>query len=323
MKITPEYNNNAFIVPGSVVELLCSASQCPPLEPLMYALSHKDFSASRASSELGIGEDEFTSSLVEWEKLGVISLSGKLKRTTSRSAKRSADTESEKHKKVLQHSTLPTYTTEETARFLEGNSHTAEIIDSCENIIGKIFTTAETGIIVGLLDHLSLTGEYILLLFAHAKKMGKDSVRYIERLAIDLVDRDITTYASLEEELSRTELTESTVGHVRTLFGLGSRALTKKEHKMVRDWCITWSFDSDVISKAYEITANSTGSASIPYANAILSNWHDAGLKTAEDVDAYIEASRKDQSNRSADGKDSSFDTDDFFEAALKRSYGE
>ena len=173
-----------------------------------------------------------------------------------------------------------------------------------------------------MLDHLSLSGEYIMLLFAHAVKMGKKSVRYIEKLALSLVDRDITTYAELEEELARRELTESTLKEVRRLFGIGSRAFTAKEQQIVRNWCVTWNFGIDVITRAYEITANSTGDASFPYANAILSSWHDAGLCSAEEVDAYIEQQNaKRVSDKSADNS-SSFDTDDFFEAALKRSYG-
>ena len=339
MKITPHYNDSAFIVPGSVIDRLTDKN-APPVAPLLYALSKSDFTVSSAAAELGITEDEFISAVTEWERAGVVTVSeqdGNAKRThkhteTRRAAKKTGDNgresgssmNSPEAKPYKLSSALPTYTTEETAKFLEDNKRTAEIIDSCENIIGKIFTTAETSIIVGMLDHLSLSGEYILLLFAHAVKMGKRSVRYIEKLALSLADRDITTYAELEEELARMELTESTLVGVRRMFGIGRRAFTAKEQQMVRDWCVSWSFGLDVIGMAYEITANSTGDASLPYANKILSSWHDAGLRTAAEVDAYISKKNEERAAaKHAESQTSSFDTDDFFEAALKRSYGD
>ena len=49
------------------------------------------------------------------------------------------------------------------------------------------------------------------------------------------------------------------------------------------------------------------------YTNKILENWHTSGVKTVEDAENTI-AKNKDRLSMS------SFDTDDFFEAALKRS---
>jgi len=51
------------------------------------------------------------------------------------------------------------------------------------------------------------------------------------------------------------------------------------------------------------------------YANAILENWYASGLKTVKDVEAQEEQRSK------AVPSGSSFSTDSFFEAALKRSY--
>ena len=58
--------------------------------------------------------------------------------------------------------------------------------------------------------------------------------------------------------------------------------------------------------------------ASLPYANSVLERWFKEGHRTLED----IEMSYK----KNAEGKgagESSFDTDDFFEAAIKRALGD
>jgi DnaD/phage-associated family protein len=73
-----------------------------------------------------------------------------------------------------------------------------------------------------------------------------------------------------------------------------------------------------ILSNAYEITVDSTSKPSIPYANSILERWYAEGYRTLEDVDAALaEYKRK----KAGDG--SSFDVDEWFEAALKRTYGE
>lgn len=330
MKAIPQYGTRAFIVPFSVISELKSAAKAQT-DVILYVLANDEFDPKAAASELGITLSEFKDALSYWADLGIIELSGAHARKTSSSdssKKKNLDLPTKPVKK-LQASTLPSYTTSEIAEFLEGNAATAEIIDSCENIIGKIFTTAETSIVIGLMDHLSLSGEYILLLFAHAARMDKKSVRYVEKLAISFVDRDITKYSELESELESIELTESAMRRVRNLFGVGNRSFTPKEKAMITDWCVTWSFSSEMIEKAYEITADSTGEASLKYANAVLENWFNEGVTTVEQVNARAEEFEKNrkpvQKSKAKQGGVStpfkpSFD-DDFFEAAVRRSY--
>ncbi len=333
MKIVPIYGKSAFIVPSSAVDRLNEADR-DTLACLMYVLANPDFSISAASSKLGIDEADFITALRFWEEAGVIETKsrGKTKSKsdddTKQKKKTSAEGESSAAKRRMT-SRLPSYTTDEVARFLEQNSSTAELIDTCENIIGKIFTTAETEIVIGMLDHLSLSEDYIMLLFAHAAKIDKKSVRYIEKMALGFVDRDITKYSELEAELASAEAVESSVHHVRSLFGIGGRALTAKEKKMITDWCVTWGYSDEIITKAYEITANATGDASLSYANAILNNWHSAGLKTIEEIDEYsADFDKKKNQSRVNKNKgtsstpfESSFDTDEFFEDAVRRSF--
>ena len=78
-----------------------------------------------------------------------------------------------------------------------------------------------------------------------------------------------------------------------------------------------YGFSRELIRHAYETTIAKAKEPSLSYANAVLESWYAKGLKTPEDVDA-AEAER----NQGTVQK-TSFATDDFFEAALKRSYAE
>ena len=63
---------------------------------------------------------------------------------------------------------------------------------------------------------------------------------------------------------------------------------------------------------AYDLTIDKTGKPSLAYCAKIVENWLCNGIRTAKDA--------KTVENTRVDGE-SSFDTNDFFEAALQRSY--
>lgn len=76
-------------------------------------------------------------------------------------------------------------------------------------------------------------------------------------------------------------------------------------------------FSRDIITKAYEITVTNTKEPSINYTNAILEKWYAAGYKTIADIEAAEEKRSKSKNTAS------SFSVDDFYEAALMRSYND
>jgi len=217
--------------------------------------------------------------------------------------------------RVIAEKGLPTYNTEELSGILARRKELSQLIDDCQQAFGKIFNTNEIGIIAAMTDYLGLDGEYILLLLTHCRNMEKKSLRYAEKMAVTLHDEGVHGAKELEERLHNIEMMAGAIGRVRTMFGIGSRALTKKEKGMLENWICKMKYDEDVLTLAYETTVNATSDPSIPYANAILERWFAEGYKTAADVEQAL-ADYKRKKNG-----DSSFDVDEFFEAALRRSY--
>ena len=205
---------------------------------------------------------------------------------------------------------LPNYTSTELAELLEKRVGVRTLVNEAQQILGKMFNPSEINILVGMYDYLGLSEESILLLLAHCRNIGKIRLRSIEKYAYSLVDRDITTPAALEEEFRTVEAMYSFEGKIRTMFGMGSRSLTTRESKMLRAW-VSYGYDEEIVRRAYEITVAATNKPSFPYANSILERWHAEGLKTAEEIDRAIsEGAPKEEE-------------DDFFEAALQRSFRE
>ncbi len=222
---------------------------------------------------------------------------------------------------------LPTYTSVELAELMEKRAGVRTMVDEAQRILGKMFNPSEINILVGMLDYLGICEEGILMILAHCKRIGKTNLRAIEKFAYTCVDKGITEPGALEEEFKTLEALHSFEGQVRTLFGMKSRALTSKESKMLRAW-VSFGYDIEIVRRAYEMTVNATNEPSVAYANAILERWNADGLHSAEEIDRAMEEQRSKKTGKAgASQKETvlgnSFDTDDFFEAALKRSFRE
>ena len=236
----------------------------------------------------------------------------------------SAPAEAPARKKLQRADELPNYTSGELAELLEARASVRVLIDEAQQILGKMFNPNDVNIMVGMLDYLGMTEECILLLLAHCKKIGKSNLRAIEKYAYSMVDKGINDAESMEEEICRVEAMHTYEGEIRALFGMKSRALTSKESKMLAAW-LSFGYDINIVRMAYEITVNATGEASLPYTNAILEKWNANAWKTASEIEAGMNAEREKREGVANNQKElgNSFDTDDFFEAALQRGFRE
>ncbi len=235
-------------------------------------------------------------------------------------------------KKVARADALPEYTSDEIANILEKNTELSTLIDECQRIMGKMFNIHEVNVLIGLVDYLDLTCDYIMLLLTYCVSHGKKTLHYAEKTAFGFYDSGITTVEALSAELQRRENVASVEGKIRTLFGLGGRALTTKEKKEISAWINDWGFSFEIIEKAYETTVDATGGASLHYANSVLERWNAEGIRTLEQITASAEkfeaekaqkkTKKSPKSKGESENQNSSFDTDEFFEAAIRRSLG-
>ena len=184
-----------------------------------------------------------------------------------------------------------------------------------ENVLGKAFTAQDYNNVMQLKSYFKFSDEYILLLLAHCAEVEKASWAYIRKTATALYDEGISSYSKLEAHFANRHNKRSLEYKIRKLLGIGEREFTKSEKSHIDKW-IGLKTPFELITKAYEITIDKcSGKFSYPYMAKILDNWHTNGIKTAEDVEKSLESYQAKQKLSM-----STFDTDDFFEAALKRS---
>ena len=259
-----------------------------------------------------------------WAERGVLLLDGAIP-TMATVSDAAEKPRKQKRELIRRADELPNYTTTEITELMEKRASVRTLINEAQQIIGKMFNPSDVNIMIGMLDYLGMSEESILTVLAYCKQIGKTNLRAVEKFAYTLVDRGITEPAALEEEFRLQDAVRSFEGEIRRLFGMNDRALTTKESRQLRQWA-TFGYGIEIVRRAYELTIQATQKPSVDYTNGILERWNSEGLKTEEQIDSYLEK-RKNEQN--AKGKTmqptlgNSFDTDDFFEAALQRSFRE
>ena len=308
------YGQGVIVLPEAVNSALPSAKKTDIIV-LITLLSDMSADVPTLAEKCSVSEDAVEKAIAFWRGAGILAFE-------QEEAPVKEEKTAEKPKKVGKREdlgTLPNYSSTEIAGMVENDREVALMIDECERALGKMLRVGEIAKIVALRDYLGFSPDYITALCTYCAQIGKNSVRYLETTAISLYDDGITDKETLEEHLRKAQEKHELEVQIRSLFGMNmTRALTTKEKKFIESWTQTMGFNIEVIKIAYEITIDKINEPSLNYANAILESWNVNGLKTEEEVRARM-AAEAEAKGEPAAGK--SFDSTDFFEAALRRSY--
>lgn len=227
---------------------------------------------------------------------------------------------------VVENGDMPSYGTGELADLFERRRISAEFMDEAQRVYGKTFNSYETGIVAGMIDRLDLDEEAVLAILSYVAGLGRKPLRYAEKLAMALFDDGYTTTHQIVDRIALLERSKELNYKVRQLFGMANRELSRSEKAMLEKWTQKLGYELEVIRLAYDITVDATHEPAPKYANAILENWYNAGLRTEADVEAYLAQQRaqKEEKNKTESAESGkSYELDEFFEAALQRSLEE
>ncbi len=299
MKINVKYSGKIINLPSGVAEFAPEASReelavIISLFSDIEVLSDFDKYISVFSEKLGIGIERIQRALKFWAEKGVIEIEGM-----------------DESKMISSSNSIPTYTGAQIAKFIEKNEDIRSLFIACQAILGKDFNTSDHNHIIFLRDFYHFGDQFILLLLAHCKDLDKANWAYIKKTAQNLYDEGIDTYTALEAHFADRKDKSTLEYKIRELFGIGRRELSKTEKEKVDKW-ISQNLDIEFIRLAYNLTIDKTGKPSLAYCAKIVENWLCNGIRTAKDAEAL-------ENGKTA--HESSFDTNDFFEAALQRSY--
>lgn len=334
MNFKINYGIGAGVFPTSCAEQVRRASLCDMRVLWLICAKGGAVTVEELCAFSEYTESDVMSSVAYWRGAGIIDTDA-VPAVQPKAVQSSDNTQKEKKEskpKAVGRAELPQYTSEEIADILEGKKGLAGLIAECNRIMGKMLNNHEINIVIGLSEYLTLDFEYILMLMEYCVSHGKKTLHYVEKTAFGLYDDGITTPDELSAEIQRREAAVSAEGRIRKLFGIGARAFTAKEKREIYSWINDMGYSMDMIEQAYEATVNATNEASLHYAHSIMERWHAEGIKTPEDVERSNSAfeltkgmskgTKKNTEKKPRENTNSSFDTDEFFEAAIRRSLG-
>jgi len=316
------YGHGVFTVPESVLPKLKNAKKNDIIILLSF-LSDPGASVAAIASACGVDEAAAFASLSYWRGAGILSFEEDMMASGPAPEK---GTQIKKREKLLEET--PHYTSEEVANIVSGNEAVSSMLDECQQILGKIFGQTETVRIVSVMEYYSLEPEYILLVATHCAASGRKNVAYLVSMTAELCSRGITDADTLNSYFMAIEKNASLETKIRALFGIGmARALSEREAGYIKEWSDKFGYGIDIITIAYNITVDSTDKPSMPYANAIMQKWFEAGLKTDEEIRNYLDKEKKQKTKQPGASKrdplgGKSFDSAAFFNASLLRTYG-
>ena len=277
------------------------------------------------ASSLGIDEEAVESSVNFWRGTGLVSYGAK-KQVSENTVSVEASPKpkiSHAHKNgaVVKSDRVVEYQTGELADILEHRKEISVFVDEAQRVIGKTLNMNEIGILVGLIEQYGFDTDAILAILAHTTRIGKKGIRYVEKTAIGLYDEGLTGGAEVFDRIQRSEAATETISKIKELFGIGSRSLSTTEKNLFRKWIEVYGYDIDIIRRAYDITIDAIHEPRPKYTNGVIEKWHVENLRTLEEIYAFEAASKAKREAPKAENK--SYDINEFFDAALKRSFDE
>ena len=118
---------------------------------------------------------------------------------------------------------------------------------------------------------------------------------YIQVVADSWYKNNIRSFSDLDKYYEKQEKISSVKKSIIKKLAL-NRNLTVYEDAYVEKWTIDYGYSLDIIEIALKKTT-SKSNISFEYLNKIISDWHDRNLKTATEIQEYIQMSKQKQEN--------------------------
>ena len=162
----------------------------------------------------------------------------------------------------------------------------SELLFLAETYSGHTLSSKDIDRILFWYDGLGMPADLVEYLITYCVDRGHGSLSYMNKIALAWADSGIRTVEQAKADTSRhSEMYYA----VCTGFGISGRNLTPAEMDYIRRWEDMFS-DTDIIREACDRTVLKTGKISFGYADKIITDWHDKGIKSVEDIAGYDQA---------------------------------
>ncbi len=203
---------------------------------------------------------------------------------------------------------VPEYSQTDVAEHLGSDNDFKYLVAFCEEALGKLLSTVDLQVLLGIYSWLGLPVDVICLLVKSCiddmrKRYGAGRVptmRTVEKRAKAWVRAGVLTLGRAEEYLKEQEKLGREKTRYAELLRISGRALSPTEEKYISEW-LTFGLSDELIEAAYDKTVVNTGSLKWSYMHRILASWSALGAKTLSDVESGEQRGREEPSPAGAD----------------------
>ena len=154
----------------------------------------------------------------------------------------------------------------------------------------------EAGVLIDMwFKKYNFDEQVMLALFNYCFDHSALHRNYIQVVADSWYKNNIRSFSDLDKYYEKQEKISSVKKSIIKKLGL-NRNLTVYEDAYVEKWTIDYGYSLDIIEIALKKTT-SKSNISFEYLNKIISDWHDRNLKTATEIQEYIQMSKQKQEN--------------------------
>lgn len=291
-------DGNVFAVPDNVTGSGFKLASGKWVKVLIYMLSKKDLPDDPA--EIGVSSEDIEEALAYWLEQGIIFPSSSPSHPKAPAEPKPAITilapapqeiQTAPAKKHERPSAAKAMLPSEIAERIAASEEIAFLMSSAEGIMKKPLNFEEQRTILSFVDYYGLSVDVILMLMGFCSNMGKINIAYIERVAEDWFEKEITTHEQAEKEILNMQKLFSFEGKIQSRLSLPDK-LTKAQRDFIAQWSV-WDISLEMIELAYEKTLNQKGKIDFRYMNGIIKKWYENGIVDAAAAESYDSRPKK------------------------------
>ena len=283
---------SVFAVPAEIVDKHIKLAGAAQLKVILWVLRHagEGFSAEDAAKALSMHEADVRDSLQYWVQTGVIAVRENTIfpaepeniSVSEKAAEPVKAPEVSSKRRPLSRPEKPDM--KYLAERMKTDPGVAFLMQSADEIFGRMTGANDKTTLLFIHEYDGLPVEVLIMLLQYAFSIGKGNMRYIEKMAINWAEEEITTIEAAEKKIRALTSGRDAARRVQRILGLDEHSPTEKETELAELWINKWNFSDEMIRRAYEACVDSKGKYIPKYTGTILENWHTAGISDVSQI---------------------------------------
>jgi len=165
-----------------------------------------------------------------------------------------------------------------------------QLVYIAQKYLNKTFTPTDCQILGNLYANLKMAPELLEYLMEYCAQNNHSSLRYAEKVALNWHEKKITT---VEEARAYSRSFSKESFAVMKAMGLTGRSPADFEYELMEKWFRTYGFTREIVVEACSRTIKAIHNPSFQYADRILTDWKEAGVRSLRDIAALDKVRRE------------------------------